>query len=310
MFALIGKGALRRASAAAAGVAAGRDAVVLPRPLRRVARFLSAPGISDWPIPRHIGAVAALSFLSATGVYGMVLGGHTDHVLSMGTAAAGFALEDVAIVGNRETSEIDVLQAIGLDGARSVVVLDAAAAREALLALPWVADVKVRKIYPSKLEIDLQEREAFAIWQNGSDLLLIEKNGNVIAKMDERKFINLPFYVGLGADQLASRFDRLFEGYPELKQRVRANVRVADRRWDLYLKNGVVVRLPESDPAAAVAELAKLDRERDLLSRDLAAVDMRLSDRITIQLTEESLERHQAAVEQRAKDIKAMERRI
>lgn len=308
MFALIGRRVSKGKGGHVAGISLRREAIVLPRPVRRFVRFLNSPAVTERRVPRHLGSVLTLGFLSVTGIYGMILGGHADHVLNVSTAAAGFAVENVAVEGNIETSEIDILQQLGLDGTTSVMGLGAAEARQALLQLPWVEDAEVRKVYPNEISVQIAERKPFAIWQNGDELILIEKNGSVIAPMNERKFIGLPFYVGLGADVRASKFDGMIAPYPALKERVRAYVRVANRRWDLYLDNGVIVRLPEDHTEAALAELAQLDRERELLSRDIAAVDLRLTDRITIQLTDESFESRQAAIEQRDKQIAAMER--
>jgi cell division protein FtsQ len=305
--------ALKRNGAGDGGATAHsvhRGSLVLPRPLRRVAHFLSAPTLEQLRFPRHSSAVLTVAFLGATGIYGMVLGGHSAHVMSVGTALAGFAVEDVVVSGNAETSEIDILQQLGLDGSTSVMALDAAAARQALLDLPWVEDAEVRKVYPDTLQIELTERQAFAIWQNGSELTLIERNGAVIAPMAEKRYAHLPLYVGLGAESRAEAFDTLMLEQPALRERVRAYVRVADRRWDLHLHNGLIVKLPERGEAQALAELAAMDRDQDIFDRDIAAIDMRLADRITIRLTPESLERRQAAIEKRAKDLKAQERRI
>jgi cell division protein FtsQ len=108
--------------------------MVLPRPLRRVVRFLVSLGSGRFYIPAHTGTVSALAFLAATGFYGMSLGGHTEVVAQATTAAAGFAIEDVKVSGNSETSEIDILQLIGLDGTTSLVALDIDAARQKIAA--------------------------------------------------------------------------------------------------------------------------------------------------------------------------------
>jgi cell division protein FtsQ len=309
LFALIGRGAQRNGSAAADG-ASQRDALVLPRPLRRVARFLRSPRIDEWSVPRHTGSLAAGAFLLATGVYGMILGGHTEYVFRTSTAVAGFSVRDIAIEGHKETSEIDVLQALGLAGDMSVMAMSVAEARQAILDLPWVSDVAVRKVYPHGIAVTIEERDAFAIWQNGNDLFLIEKDGDVIAPMNERKFVDLPFFVGLGADKDAARLQNVMGKYPGIADRVRAYVRVADRRWDLYLNNGVVVQLPEDDLEQAVAYLASMDGDHDLLSRDVAAVDLRLADRMAVRLSPDALEKRQAMVEERAKKIKALEKQV
>ena len=49
---------------------------------------------------------------------------------------------------------------------------------------------------------------------------------------------------------------------------------------------------------------SKLNKEQDLLARDIAAVDLRLADRTAIQLTPEAMARRQVVLDQRTKDLK------
>ena len=57
---------------------------------------------------------------------------------------------------------------------------------------------------------------------------------------------------------------------------------VAERRWNLHLKSGVEVLLPEHEPEQALLTLVDLDRDKKLLSRDIVTVDLRLADRVTV----------------------------
>jgi cell division protein FtsQ len=63
---------------------------------------------------------------------------------------------------------------------------------------------------------------------------------------------------------------------------------VGERRWNLRLKDGLDIRLPENDVGNALATLSKLDRDDKLFSRDIVAVDMRLPDRFTVQLSDDA----------------------
>lgn len=301
MFALSGR---QRSRVRKPGLPEAEAGLVLPRPLRRVVRFVIGLAAGRVHIPRHAGSVAAVAFLAATGFYGMSLGGHSQSFAQASTTAIGFAIEDVRVSGNRETSEIDILERLGLDGTTSLVALDVDEARRQIAELPWVEDVTVRKVYPGTIEITLKEREAFAIWQHGSDLSLIERNGSVIAPLRDNKFSTLPLFVGRDAETAAADFAAEFDNWPEIKARVKAYVRVAGRRWDLRLDNGIVVKLPEHNVPRAMHVLSTLEAEQELLERDIAAVDLRLEDRTTIRLTEGALERRNAAVERRAKELK------
>jgi cell division protein FtsQ len=291
-----------RVSVAEVSDADGRR--VLPRPLRRVVRFGVSLATGRIDIPRHTGTFATFAFLGVVGLYGMSLGGHSHEVAQATTAAVGFAIEDVRVSGNDQTSEIDILELLGLDGATSLVALDIEAARQKLSKLPWVEYAEVRKVYPRTIEVMLTERVAFAIWQHGSDLSLIEKNGSVIAPLKDNKFASLPLFVGRDAETAAASFAKEMDNWPELQSRVRAYVRVASRRWDMHLGNGIVVKLPEDGIPQALALLARMEQDQGVLERDIAAVDLRLRDRTTIQLTSAAAERRQDALEARTKALK------
>lgn len=278
--------------------------MVLPRPLRRAVRFLVSLGTGRIHIPAHTGTISALAFLAATGLYGMSLGGHTETVAQAATTAAGFAIEDVKVSGNSETSEIEIFELLGLDGTTSLVALDVDAARRKIVKLPWVESVEVRKIYPKTIEVKLKERQAYAIWQHGQELSLIERNGSVIAPLRDNKFSTLPLVVGRDAESAAASLEGEFSKWPDITSRVKAYVWVSGRRWDLHMDNGVVVKLPSDDVDQALSRLSKFNKEQDLLARDIAAVDLRLVDRTAIQLTPEAMARRQVVLDQRTKDLK------
>jgi cell division protein FtsQ len=71
---------------------------------------------------------------------------------------------------------------------------------------------------------------------------------------------------------------------------------VAERRWNLRLKNGVDVRLPETNVAPALDRLVALDREKKLLSRDIVAVDLRLPDRVSVRLSDAAAQAREDAL--------------
>ena len=71
-------------------------------------------------------------------------------------------------------------------------------------------------------------------------------------------------------------------GAPKLRELVTAAVRVGSRRWNLRLRGGVEVRLPEKNPEEAWARLADLQSRHDLLARDVVTIDMRLPGRLLV----------------------------
>jgi cell division protein FtsQ len=166
--------------------------------------------------------------------------------------------------------------------------LDAAAVRDRLKGNPWIADATVIKYFPSGLQIDIVERTAFALWQQNGKLSVIADDGAVLEPYVSRRFLSLPLVVGKGAETHARDFLALLARYPQVNSVTRAAIYVGERRWNLRTKDGLDIRLPENDVGNALSTLSRLDKEDRLFSRDIVAIDMRLSDRLTVQLSDDA----------------------
>ena len=259
-------------------------------------------------VPRFTGAVAALVFLSGAGVYGIVKGEHVPAIFSAikdtadaGANAMGMRIATVSLSGQRQVSREEIFAAAGVTDHSSLLFLDVADARAKLEAIPWIAEATVRKLYPDRLQITVTEREPFALWQQQGKVKVIAADGTVLSEKVEPRLASLSFVVGNGAAARARDFLAVLDKYPSIRDSVRASIYVAERRWNLKLKNGVDVRLPETNLEGALATLARLDREKNLLSRDITAVDLRLADRLTVRLSDAVAQAREEAIKKNTK---------
>jgi len=264
---------------------------VTARGQRFVRRFIATLVALD--PPRGAGASAAALMLLASTWYGVVKGGHYDSIVVQvqdicDTAAngAGFRISEIALAGNHEVSRENILTLAGITGRSSLLFLDATKTRARLLTNPWIADATVLKLYPGRLRIGVTERMPFALWQRDGMLSLIAADGTVLERYVPPRFEALPLVVGKGAERAGHDFIELIKRYPNIAQNVQASVLVADRRWNLHLRGGIEVLLPEDEPGRALQALAALDHSKQILSRDIVTVDLRLPDRVTVRLSD------------------------
>jgi cell division protein FtsQ len=257
------------------------------------------------PPPPGVGIAASLLLLAGAIGYGIVKGQHLPAVIDWAKEARdvtanslGFRIVQVSLSGEKEVSREEILTTAGVTGNASLLFLDADAARARLMANPWIADAAVLKLYPDRLQITVTERQAFALWQKNGHVKVIAADGTVLEPFVERRYVGLPLVVGAGAQQRARDFLSILDRYPDIAGRVRASILVAQRRWDLALKDGMEVELPETNAASALRRLVALDHDKKLLSRDITIVDLRLPDRVTVRLSD-------AAAAARADALKA-----
>jgi cell division protein FtsQ len=258
--------------------------------------------------PRYAGTVACGVLLLAVAGYGVTKGNHLPtivHALAdardAAANAAGFRLTGLAIAGRRHLTEAEVLESAGISARNSLLFLDVDTIRHRLEASPWIAQATVRKFYPGRLEIVLEERDPFAIWQTAGKLSVIAGDGAVLGTFQPERTPRLPLVVGPGAGPKARDFLAIIDRYPLVREQMLAAVLVADRRWNLKLKSGLDVRLPETEVEQALDKLVALDRSKKLLSRDLTAIDLRLTDRVTVRLSDEAAQAREEAAKEKEK---------
>lgn len=246
-------------------------------------------------LPRRAGAITTIAMLLATIGFGVVRGNHIDSFVAELDDArnalantAGFRISAVSIGGRQQLTQDEILAVGGVTGRSSLLFLDAATVRERLKRNPWIADATVLKFYPGRLQIDITERKAFAVWQQDGRLSVIADDGAVLEAYVAKRFTGLPLVVGKGADSRAKDFLALLDRHPQIRAATKAAVLVGERRWNLRLQDGLDIRLPENDAGVALATLSRLDKNDRLLARDIDIVDMRLPDRITVRLSEDA----------------------
>jgi cell division protein FtsQ len=292
-------------------LAARGAAILLREQLSPLARFLSQPRARkpvireqssnrfiaslERYVPRRVGIAATVLMLLGSVALGVVNGGHVEELTEFlsdtrnaAANAAGFRIASVTLNGRKQLTQDEILAIGGVNGRSSLLFLDAATVRDRLKANPWIADANVLKLYPDRLQIDVTERTAFALWQQDGRLAVVADDGAVLENYVSKRFVTLPLVVGKGADTRAKDFLALLDRYPQVRAVTRAAILVGERRWNLRLKDGVDVRLPENDVGNALAMLSQLDKEDHLFSRDIVAIDLRLSDRLTIRLSEDA----------------------
>jgi cell division protein FtsQ len=117
--------------------------------------------------------------------------------------------------------------------------VDLAEVRAGVERLPWVRHVAVRRVWPGRLEVIVEEHVALARW--GDDALVNLQGEKFYAKTRDA----LPSFVAPAgtAAEVARRYRRFSEIVAPLGMRVERVVLSARHAWQLRLANGVHVML-------------------------------------------------------------------
>ncbi len=203
--------------------------------------------------------------------------------------AVGLAMpvRQVVVTGERLTTVAEIEAALAVAPGTPIMSFSPDAAEARVERLPFVETASVSRRLPGTILVSVVERKPYAVWQDGGRFVLIDQTGKVVQDQglngkDAEAFARLPLVVGDGAAAGAGALIDTLDAAPGVRRAVVAMVRVGDRRWNLDLRNGCQVLLPEAEEGAAVARLAALEDKYKLFERPLALIDMRLPDRLVI----------------------------
>ncbi|MFH1156976.1 MAG: FtsQ-type POTRA domain-containing protein [Pseudomonadota bacterium] len=112
-----------------------------------------------------------------------------------------FCVPTVEINGIHRLSRDEVMDAAGLKDGENVLGINLLLVKKRLMAHPWILDVSVTRIIPSRLLISVMEQQPLAIIIIGeSGELLVNVSGQPFKKLDparDREVLNLPRIAGL-----------------------------------------------------------------------------------------------------------------
>lgn len=139
-------------------------------------------------------------------------------------------------------SQQDIRQRLTTVLQQGYFTIDLEAVRQALLGIPWVQDVSVRRQWPSGLAIRIEEKRAVAYW---SDDELLSDRGEVFTPAVVDAAMPLPRLQGP-----EGQHHKVWNFLLELQQQLAAvEMRVAElklderRSWSLKMSNGLVLQL-------------------------------------------------------------------
>ena len=126
-------------------------------------------------------------------------------------------------------------------------------------AAPWVRNVQVRRVWPNRLQVEIEEHQALAQWDDGR---MVNTFGEVFAAnsaaLDNEK--SLPLFEGPeGSEQeITRRYRDLLKWLAPLKMKP-TEIELSDRHaWKVLLSNGMVLLMGRDSNQQAAERVQRM----------------------------------------------------
>jgi cell division protein FtsQ len=125
--------------------------------------------------------------------------------------------------------------------------------RESLKKLPWVRGASIRREFPDRLEVQLEEYQPLAHWNNNA---LVDSQGEVFFA---RSDMDMPDFVGQDgtAAEVTQRYEQFSRQLAGLELQVNRLVLSPRHAWQLRLSNGMVLELGREDVQQRLARFVE-----------------------------------------------------
>jgi cell division protein FtsQ len=123
-----------------------------------------------------------------------LLVGHWVYVHLLGDPY--FRLREVEVKGSRKIPKETLLSLTAIEGMPNLFSVKLAAVVKRLESHPWIEGVRVRKVFPNKILIQVEERKPMAIIQL-EELYYIDTQGEIFSPVGDKDEYNYPYLTGL-----------------------------------------------------------------------------------------------------------------
>jgi cell division protein FtsQ len=196
-------------------------------------------------------------------------------------------VDQIVVRGAERTPADEVRDLSGLRTGESMLAVPAGAAADRVEELPWVRSVDVRRDWPGRVVVEVEERTPVAAFAGAGRWLLVDGDGRRLAVV-RRPPADVVLIDGVGAQgDPGTEVDERAAGAVEVSRRLPPALRMRLPRLQVDPEGRLEVALRVEEERDAVAVLGRPEQLRDKLlslSTVLESVDLRGLSRIDLRI--------------------------
>ncbi len=146
----------------------------------------------------------------------------------------------------------------------------------------WIKEVNIRNDYKNTLKVNVKEEMPIGIYENNNQQILFSNNLSILEILGKNHdYKNLIIFFGensiINSKYLTSKIDK------DIQQMIESVKFIENRRWNIKLKNNIIIKLPEVKLDEAMKNYKKIYSNlsnKDL--KDIEIIDLRIPNQAII----------------------------
>lgn len=168
-----------------------------------------------------------------------------------------FPIKEVKIAGINHIERQEIKQSLLPLVNKGFFIVDVALIKERLMQFSWVADASVRRIWPNKIYIQVQEKLPLARWNKTS---LLTTSGEIFTPARETHPTGLPQFIGPEGEhvQMLNYYIRIHDILTPLHFQIAQLELTPSWSWNLTLTNGMKLNMGYKDSLTRISHFVKV----------------------------------------------------
>ena len=147
-----------------------------------------------------------------------------------------------------------------------------------ILSVPGVKDSATRRLPNGNLIIHVSYHHFVAAWTDGESYFPLSDDGTIANNPSPER----PTTAILFRGPVPNDITEITNAANDMLADIDYLEWIENRRWDIHTTGGITIKLPEKDFGTAIAGLITINKNHNILGRDIRVIDMRDTARILI----------------------------
>ena len=194
---------------------------------------------------------------------------------------SGMVLNEVYVSKSKESNvnNDNIIEVLNIDIGDPINSFNINNIRKRINDISWVKDSKIYLRPLGKLDILILEHIPFGVLELNKNHYLIDNNGIRIKTIESYEFPDLFRLYGEGATLSIKELPPIIQNLKQLNFEVLKVERVDLRRWNIFMKKGFYLKLPNLNPVNSIEFLFPLN---NIDYNNLDSIDLRIENRISL----------------------------
>ncbi|RPH06492.1 MAG: FtsQ-type POTRA domain-containing protein [Alphaproteobacteria bacterium TMED194] len=202
----------------------------------------------------------------------------------------GFELNYIQVLGNKTILKDEIIKNIVFKNCDSLFCVNLKQSKNEIEKNNWVRSAKLKYSLPSKLSIIIEEEKPMFLLKEKKKITLLNLEGKKIQdiKTISTAYKDLLILSGDGVENKIFNLQNIFSVGTSVSENIKEATLISSRRWSLKHSSNIIIELPEDNPSKAFYKIVELENKYGFLNEKLKKIDLRISDRMIIQLKNKS----------------------